>query len=345
MFDKKLKYKNEKSKNQPKPTHLIEKWELPAGEILAPMAGISDSPFRRLTRRFGSGLLYSEVISAEGTRRMGDVSIDMARFDEEERPIAIQLFGSEPSQFADATPIIIERWQPDMIDINCGCPVKRFVSRSCGGFLMQDPDLIGNIVSAVKKAADIPVSVKLRSGYRKPDETAVEAAIAAEQAGASLIAIHGKYVRGWKGTVSDFEVIGRVKSAVNVPVIGNGDILSYSGVKAMVSETGCDRVMLGRWACGRPWIFQALENGYPTDDEVPELEATQKIDVLLLHYELMLERFNVPTAVHRMRKHIGWYTRGMRGASTLRGELMRVEDPDYVLNRISQFKEMVLEDT
>jgi len=344
MFDKKLKYKNEKAENQPKPTHLIGNWELPAGEILAPMAGVSDSPFRRLTRRFGSGLLYSEVISAEGTRRMGAVSIDMARFREDERPIAVQLFGSDPSQFADAVPIIIEHWQPDMIDINCGCPVKRFVSRSCGGYLMRDPDLIGNIVSAVKQTSNIPVSVKLRSGYQKPDETAVDAAIAADQAGASLIAIHGKYVRGWKGTVSDFNVIGRVKSAVKVPVVGNGDIVSYSGAKNMVSETGCDRIMIGRWACGRPWIFQALEKGYPTDEEVLEPEPTHRIDTLISHYELMLERFNVQTAVHRMRKHIGWYTKGLRDAAALRKELMRAEDPKFVLQRISQFKNTLLED-
>lgn len=344
MFDKKLKYINEKAKNQPKTTHLIGNWELPAGEILAPMAGISDSPFRRLTRRFGSGLLYTEVISAEGTRRMGAVSIDMASFHEDEHPIAVQLFGSDPSQFADAAPIIVDKWKPDMIDINCGCPVKRFVSRSCGGFLMQDPDLIGNIVAAVKNAVDIPVSVKLRSGYQPPDETAVQAAISAEQAGASLITIHGKYVRGWKGTVTDLDVIGRVKTAVNVPVVGNGDIVSYTGAKEMVEETGCDRVMIGRWSRGRPWIFQALANGYPTDDEVIEPEPVEKIDVLLLHFKMMLERFNPQTTVSRMRKHIGWYTRGMRDAATLRAKLMKEDDLDVILERLIQFKNSLSEE-
>ena len=328
-----------------KPQFKIGNWQLPSGDVLAPMAGLTDSPFRRLTRKLGSGLLYSEVVSAEGIRREGKKSFDLCIFHEEERPIAIQLFGSEPQQFADAAAVIEERIKPDMIDINCGCPVRRFVKRGSGGFLMSDPELIGRIVEAVKKSANLPVSVKLRTGFQRPDVTALDATRAANEAGASLIAIHGRFVKDGFKPPAVWDIIGRIKEiAENVPVIGNGDVFSYADAKRMVDETGCDRVMIGRWARGKPWVYKATQYGYQDDQLLEEPSSGEILDILLEHYRLMLEFYTfTPTAVTRMRKFIVWYTKGMNGASALRKELMTEPDPVKVQSRLWKFKEEIIE--
>ena len=303
------------------------------------MAGITDSPFRRIARRYGAGLLYSECISAEGVRRSGKGSFDLCRFAEEERPIAIQLFGSDPEQFADAAVLIEKKFKPDMIDINCGCPVKRFVTRQCGGYLMQHPMLIADIVSKVLLATDLPVSVKLRAGYRFPEETAVEAALAAEEAGASLVAVHARYVRNARKTNADWEVIKRVKAAVKrVPVIGNGDIDSYTAVRRVKEETGCDRVMIARWAYGQPWIFHNLILNILDQDQVETPVKAEKLEVLLDHYRLMLDHLPEKRAVLLMRKQIGWYTRGMAGSGRFRAEMMAIDNAETVLRQVEEYR-------
>lgn len=339
MINEKLKYMNSSSQNQHKSRHLIGNWELPRGDILAPMSGVTDSPFRRIAKRFGCGLLYSECISAEGVRRLGGKSLQLGRFHDEERPIAIQLFGSDPAQFADAAGVIAERFKPDMIDINCGCPVKRFVTRNCGGFLMQDPALIGNIVAQTRRACSLPVSVKLRSGYRSPDETAVNAALAAVDAGASLVAVHGRYVRGSKDSTADWNVIARVKNALpDVPVIGNGDVFSRDDAQRMMRETGCDRAMIGRWACGRPWIFAGLTQAENLESPA-EPPFHERISILIDQYRLELEEMPLRIAVHQMRKHIGWYVHGMPGAAKIRANLMKLEDPDQVISALERYRD------
>jgi tRNA-dihydrouridine synthase B len=300
------------------------------------MAGITDSPFRRIARRFGAGLLYTECLSAEGMRRRGRATLELARFHEDERPIALQLFGSDPAQMAEAAAVAAEQFHPDLMDINCGCPVKKFVTRGCGGYLMQDPDLIGRMVAAVREASGLPVSVKLRGGYTPPTETAPQAAIAAEESGAALVAVHGRYVRGAKGTTADWEVIGRVKAAVRrIPVVGNGDVRSYVAVRRMMTETGCDRVMIGRWAQGRPWIFKPLRDGEVAPDEEPEPSPCEKLGILEEHYRLMLEEFPERTAVFRMRKHIGWYIAGFPSAGKLRGEAMKLISAEEAIKYLS----------
>ncbi|MDP8229148.1 MAG: tRNA-dihydrouridine synthase [Candidatus Electryoneaceae bacterium] len=336
MIETKVQYTDTSNGKQRKTPIIINGWELPVGAIPAPMAGITDSPFRRIVRRYGAGLLYSECISAEGIRRLGQGSLNIVSFTEEERPIAIQLFGSKPDQFVDATAIIAERFNPDIIDINCGCPVKRFVKRSCGGYLMQYPDLIGRIVEETLKNSGLPVSVKLRTGYHKPDETAINAAIAAVEAGASLICVHGRYVRGAKMSDADWDVIGRVKAAVgDIPVVGNGDIRSFADVRRMTEITGCDRVMIGRWALGRPWVFVPFDD----PENVAEPDFRQRIDVLLEHYRLMLDHYiNSRTAMYRMRKQIGWYIRGIPGAAHKRNEAMQLEQPEEVIQLLTDFQ-------
>lgn len=303
------------------------------------MAGITDSPYRRLCRQYGAGLLYSECISAEGIRRLGKMSLDLCRFHNEERPIAIQLFGSDPQQFADAAAIVGERFQPDLIDVNCGCPVKRLVTRGCGGALMKDPEKIGRIVEAIKNATDIPVSVKLRTGYSAPDETVSLAARVAVDGGAVIVAVHSRWVRKSKGTAADWDVITRVRETIpDVPLIGNGDVFSFADVRKMKERTGCDMVMIGRWACGKPWIFQFRDDNPDEQTELWEPLYAERIDILLRHYQYMLDYFPYSTAVHRMRKHIGWYTHGMPNAAKLRLQAMSSNDADEVINLLNEFK-------
>jgi len=311
--------------------------ELPDGIILAPMAGVTDSPYRRITRRFGSGLLYSELISAEGMRRMGVKTFELARFHPDERPISIQLFGYNPQSFANAAAIIADKLEPDIIDINCGCPVKKMVRRDSGGYLMQFPELIGEIVEATRKASGLPVSVKLRSGYRVSEETASTAAIAAVDAGASLIAIHARYVTAPWSSNADWSVIKRVKEAVKqIPVIGNGDVQSWEDAERMKEQTGCDRVMIGRAARGKPWIFQSPNKN---DEKQWEPSSHERINILIDHYRMMLEYIPEYRAVCRMRKHFGWYTKGLPGSSTLREKVMRMENPTEVIKILEWYRD------
>ncbi len=303
------------------------------------MAGISDSPFRRIARNFGAGLLYTEVISAEGLRRQGKGSFELCRFDPSERPIALQLFGSTVESLAEAASMTSQRFSPDMIDINCGCPVKKFVTKGCGGALMQFPDLIGRIVEAVKIASGLPVSVKLRSGYFPGDETAPQAAAIAKEAGASLIAIHGRYVRKAKGTPADWEVIRRVKEAVpDLPVVGNGDVFSYQDAENLIARTGCDRVMIARWAQGRPWLFDHLKNGEFHEKISPEPLIPAKIDLILEQLQMMVEFYGEKMAVFRMRKHLGWYSHGWPGGGKLRSDLMTIISAEKVIERLKSYE-------
>ena len=342
-FTTKNKYTTIYDHAQPKKRIFINGWELPYGEILAPMAGISDSPYRRIVKRFGAGLLVTECISAEGVKREGRVSLQMTQFHLEERPISVQLFGSRPEQFEAAGAIVAEQSKPDMIDINCGCPVKKFVTRFCGGWLMQDPDLIGKIVEATKRGSGLPVSVKLRIGYARPDITVIRAAQAAEAAGAELIAVHGRWVRGSKGTNAEWDYIAQVKQAVSVPVIGNGDLRSYEDVSRMVNATGCDRVMIGRWAAGRPWLFSGLAGeNYPVSELKPP-PMKERITILLDHYLMMVEQFGEYGATLRMRKHLGWYTRGMPGGASVRDTANKLRDYRQVLDLLYGFRDSLPE--
>jgi tRNA-dihydrouridine synthase B len=307
------------------------------------MAGTTDSVYRRIARRFGAGLLYTECISAEGVRRLGRQSLVLARFDPEERPIAVQLFGSNTQAVADAAAIIAERFHPEMIDLNCGCPMRRFIARQCGGYLMQDPDLIGRMVESMRAASGLPVSVKLRAGYLPDQETAVEAATAAEAAGAALVAVHARSVRGSKGKSADWDVIGRVKAAVSrIPVIGNGDIRSADDIRKMKTLTGCDRVMIGRWAQGRPWIFASPATDAP-EEGFPQPSPAERLALLLEHYRMALAEYPERRAVSLMRKQMVWYTSGLRDSAALKRQLVRLDRAEEAIALLENYQAILSE--
>lgn len=303
------------------------------------MAGITDSPFRRIARRFGAGLLYTECISAEGLRRQGRGSFELCRFDPSERPIALQLFGSSVEALSEAASIAAEKFAPDIIDINCGCPVKKFVTKGCGGALMQYPELIGRIVEAVRSSSRLPVSIKLRSGYFPGEDTAPIAAGFARDAGVALIAIHGRFVRKAKGTAANWDSIRRVKEAVpDLPVIGNGDVFSAADAEWMIQQTGCDRVMIGRWAEGRPWIFEGMKNGELLSINSPEPSIPDKIALILEQLGMMVDFYGEKTAVLRMRKQLGWYSHGWPGGGRLRADLMKILSVEKVVEKLREYE-------
>lgn len=312
--------------------------ELKHGIMLAPMAGATDHAFRTVCKSFGAEYLVSEMVCAKALcyeqRIKKSLSASpsktapLAAIREGELPMAVQIFGSEPSFMAEAAKMIAENsyrgttslFTPTAIDINMGCPVPKVVSNGEGSALLKNPALAAEIVSAVVKAVDIPVTVKIRIGWDKNSINAVEMAKILEAAGATLICVHGRTREQQYAPYADWTQIAAVKKAVNIPVIGNGDIFTPNDAVKMMNETGCDGIMIGRGALGNPWIFENtvdLFEGRPTR-EIPQNEV---IDVALSHLRLMIEDKGERAGVAESRKHLGWYMKGLRGAAELRNRI------------------------
>lgn len=284
--------------------------------LLAPLSGVSDSPFRRIAKSFGADCVYSEMISSEGLTRKNARSVDLAGFTEEERPIGIQLFGKRPARMADAARII-EEVGPDLIDINLCCPARRVVSKGGGAALLKDPPLVTEIIRAVVGATSLPVTVKIRIGWDEDQLNALEVTRIAEGEGAVAIGVHGRTAkqgfRGW----SDWDRVAEVKDHARIPVILTGDIMAPEDVSIGFEATGCDAVMVARGSFGRPWIFgqarEYLETGAYTEFPIEGIAG-----VALRHLDLMIEIFGEKMGVLRFRKHLLWYTKGLYGVVALR---------------------------
>lgn len=298
--------------------------ELENPYILAPMAGVTDLPFRLLCREQGAGLLCMEMVSAKAIQYNNKNTKALLEIHPDERPVSLQLFGSEPDTISEIAKRI-EELPFAILDINMGCPVPKIVRNGEGSALMKNPKLVHEIVSKTVKAIEKPVTVKIRKGFDDSCINAVEIAKIIEDTGAKAVAVHGRTREQYYSGKADWDIIRQVKEAVSIPVIGNGDVVSGQSAIAMMEQTGCDGVMIGRGAQGNPWIFAELLEYEKTGKmtERPNLEEMK--EMMLRHARLQIEHKGEYLGIREMRKHVSWYTTGLPNSAKLRGEINAVE--------------------
>lgn len=302
----------------------IKDVEIKNGICLAPMAGIADRAFRELCINYGAGYVVSEMVSAKGFTMGDKKSRQLLVLGERENPAAIQIFGDDPEIMAEAAEKCLE-FNPQVIDINMGCPAPKIAMNGGGASLMKKPELAGEIIKAVSGAVSIPVTVKIRKGWDDSSVNAVQIAQIAEKSGASAVTVHGRTrMQMYSGNV-DYDIIARVKQAVSIPVIGNGDIRDEQSAAIMLEKTNCDGIMIGRGALGNPWLFQRL-NAYLGECRVlPEVSVNEKMVVMLKHVEKIIEYKGEYTAIREARHHAAYYTKGIRGGAAFRREIGQLE--------------------
>ena len=307
--------------------------------VLAPMAGICNSAFRRICKEMGCGLIYAEMVSDKAITYNNQKTIDMLYMTEEERPIVQQIFGSDKESFVIAAKYIYENMHPDIIDINMGCPVPKVAVRAqAGSALLKNPEKIYDIVKAVVEAVPIPVTVKIRSGWDHKNINAVEVAKIVEKAGASAICVHPRTrSQGYSGN-ADWSVIKAVKENVSIPVIGNGDVKSAVDAKKMLDETGCDAVMIGRGVLGNPWIIKNSID-YLDGKEITTVSPKEKIDMCLHHLDYLNDLKNEKLACLEIRNHIGWYLKGIKDGYVVKNNIYQTSKICDIISILNEFKE------
>ncbi|MDD5888246.1 MAG: tRNA dihydrouridine synthase DusB [bacterium] len=310
--------------------------------VLAPMAGICNSAFRRICKEMGCGLVYAEMVSDKAIAYNNQKTIDMLYMTEKERPIVQQIFGSDKESFVVAAKYIYENMHPDIIDINMGCPVPKVALRAqAGSALLKDPEKIYDIVKAVVEAVPIPVTVKIRSGWDFNSINAVSVAKTIERAGASAICVHPRTrSQGYSGK-ADWSIIKEVKDSVSIPVIGNGDIKKPEDVKKMLDVTGCDAVMIGRGILGNPWLIKNSIN-YLNGEKLVDVSNVDKIDMCLKHLSYLQELKNDKLACLEIRNHIGWYLKGINGANEVKNNIYKTTNIYDIIVLLKNFKEELL---
>lgn len=288
--------------------------------FLAPLAGISSYPFRFLTRRFGAAMCYTEMVSADAIIRDQRRTLSMLDIGPDEYPVGVQLLGSRPEYMEKAVKRL-EQFNPQLIDINIGCPVPKVIRKNGGAALLKNPSLALEVIAATVDSASIPVTIKIRTGWQKGRDVYLEIAQKAEKKGIAAITLHPRARTENYSDKSDWSKIALLKSEVSIPVIGNGDIKTPQDAKRMFDETGCDAVMLGRAAMKNPYIFRRIRTYLEKGEIIPDLTARERLDLALEHTRMMIEQFSEKGGVLKMRKHLAWYTKGLSGGAKIRNRM------------------------
>lgn len=312
--------------------------ELKNKVFLSPMAGVTDLPFRLICKEQGCGLLYTEMINGKALCYDDENTKKMLKIEEEEHPIAVQIFGSEP-EFMGRAAEIMNDYSNEILDINMGCPAPKVVKNGDGSALMKNPKLAEEVLKAVVKNSKKPVTLKIRKGWDDNSVNAVEIAKIAEDCGISALAIHGRTREQFYTGKADWDIIAEIKKNLSIPVIGNGDVFTIEDSINMLDKTGCDAIMIGRGAQGNPWIFKRINHYMNTGEILPEPTLNEKISTAIKHLKLAVEEHGEYVAVREMRKHIAWYLKGLRNSAKLRDEINKIEDYQEVVSKLEYYME------
>ncbi len=310
--------------------------ELKNNIFLAPMAGVTDMPFRILCKEQECGLVYTEMVSAKGMHYDDDKSNKLTLMHEIEKPGAVQIFGSDPTIMAEVTEKL-NASDAAIIDINMGCPAPKITKNGEGSALMKNPQLIAEIIRAVAAASQKPVTVKIRKGWDESLINAVEIARIAEESGASAVAVHGRTREQYYSGKADWDIIRRVKEAVSIPVIGNGDVTGPKEARKLLEETKCDAIMVGRGAQGNPWIFKKIVRFLEDGTIVPDPSPEEKIDTIIRHMNMLIDLKGERTGILEMRSHIAWYIKGMRDAAYTKQKIFQMTDKEEIISLLKSF--------
>lgn len=304
--------------------------------FLSPMAGVTDLPFRTICKEKGCGMLYTEMINAKALCYDDENTKKMIKMEKDEHPVAVQIFGSDPD-FMGKAASIMNQYPNEILDINMGCPAPKVVKNGDGSALMRNPKLAAEVLSAVVKNSEKPVTLKIRKGWDDDCINAVEIAKIAEECGISALAIHGRTREQFYSGKADWDIISEIKQAINIPVIGNGDVFEVQDAVNMLEKTKCDAIMIGRGSQGNPWIFKRINHYMKTGEVLPEPTLEEKITTAIRHMNLAVAEHGDYVAVREMRKHIGWYLKGLKNSAKYRDQINKITDYKEVIIMLEEY--------